>query len=126
MKQIGTTGTKLLSASRARRKVPMRKVMRLIPEIVYPAPRDKLSLFVTIPDGGDPGVKILLPGLGRSGCKDSVGLEDSAPPYQWRQTDPLPTVSGLCPKRQYATNPAAQVRLRGHVSAAKVDKCERI
>ncbi len=42
MSQIGTIGTKLLNTSRARRKVRMRKVMRLVPEVVRAAPDDKL------------------------------------------------------------------------------------
>ena len=59
MNQIGTTGTKLLSASRARRKLPLRSAMRLVPEVVRAAPHDKLSLFVPIPGLGGAGLKSL-------------------------------------------------------------------
>src|SRR5947209_2012118 len=47
MNQIGTTGTKLLSTSRAPRKGQMRKMMHLVPEVGRAAPDHKLSLFVT-------------------------------------------------------------------------------
>src|SRR6266481_10164539 len=44
MNQIGTTGTKLLRASRARRKGRIRKLMRLAPEVAGASPDGKLSL----------------------------------------------------------------------------------
>ena len=50
--QMGTMGTTLLRSSRARRKGCMRKVMRLVPEVVREVPDDKLSLFVPIPGAG--------------------------------------------------------------------------
>src|SRR5712664_4124537 len=62
MNQIGTMGTTLLKASRARRKVPVRKVMRLVPEVVRAAPDDKLSLFDAIPNSGGAVLKSLRPG----------------------------------------------------------------
>src|SRR5260370_14419228 len=62
MNQIGTLGTKLLKSSRARRKVPLGNVMRLVPEAVRAAQYDKLSLFVTIPGAGGPVLKSLVPG----------------------------------------------------------------
>ncbi len=46
MNQKGTTGTKFVKASRAQRKVRIRKAMRLVPAVVRAAPDDKLSLFV--------------------------------------------------------------------------------
>ena len=66
MKQMGTIGTTLLKSSRTRRKVPLRKVMRHVPEAVRTAPDDKLSLFVTIPGASGPVLKSLVPGCGRS------------------------------------------------------------
>ncbi len=59
-------GTTLLSTSRARRKVHIRKVMRLVPEVVSAAPDDKLSPFVTIPGACGRVHKSLSPGWGRS------------------------------------------------------------
>src|SRR6516225_2074816 len=47
MNNKGTTGTTLLSASRARRKDPRRKVMCLAAATTGAAPKDKLSLIVT-------------------------------------------------------------------------------
>src|SRR5436190_838693 len=52
--QIGTMGTKILRSSRARRKVRIRKVIRLVPELVRAAPDDKLSLFINILGAGGP------------------------------------------------------------------------
>src|SRR5260370_2769458 len=58
-------GTTLLKSSRARRKVRIRKVMRLVAEVVRAAPDDKLSLFFTIPGASGPVLKNLIPGLDR-------------------------------------------------------------
>src|SRR5260370_4186721 len=63
--QIGTMGTTLLRASRARRKVHIRKVIHHVPEVLWAESDDKLSPFVTIPSTGGPVLKSLLPGLGR-------------------------------------------------------------
>ena len=46
MNQMGTTGTILSRASRARRKVRMGKAMHLTREVVGSAPSEKLSPFV--------------------------------------------------------------------------------
>ncbi len=46
MKQIGTMRTKFVNTSHAPRKVHLRKVMRLAPEVVCAAPIDKLSLSI--------------------------------------------------------------------------------
>src|SRR6516225_6873839 len=47
MTQMGTTGTILLKASRARRKFHVSNVMRLAQETVCAGPGDRLSQFVT-------------------------------------------------------------------------------
>ena len=91
MTQIGTTGTILLNASRARRKVRAGKVMRLTPEVVGAAPDQKLSRFAPIPDADG------LPQKGSGGAR--------APAITARSSSPKPFDTSKI-KEYHASPPA--------------------